>query len=79
MRSNIEEEELRNTLSSPLQTGLANIPAIIDEETWVAVAVKMIEEEGVEPFLCRLLKNLKKEFQDLTCIPTEIWDEMNHE
>lgn len=54
------EEMVQDILDDPFVVGIGGFPKIIDDDTWIRVQTRRIEEEGPEVFLRSLLKGLRK-------------------
>ena len=55
-------EDVQGVLTNPIYAGLGPYPALIDDETYVAAAARLIREQGAEQFLVNLLAVLRKAF-----------------
>ena len=54
------EEKMRSLMCNPIYAGVGPFPAIVDDETWVRAAARMIEKEGSEQFLVNMLYVLRE-------------------
>ncbi|PJF40087.1 MAG: hypothetical protein D6737_04970 [Chloroflexi bacterium] len=59
---NMTPEKLRSLFCNPIYAGLGSFPQLIDDETWVRAAARMIREEGEEQFLVNMLYVLRQSF-----------------
>ena len=51
---------VRSLFCNPIYVGIDGFPALIDDETWVRAASRMIREEGAEQFLVNMLYVLRQ-------------------
>jgi hypothetical protein len=47
-------------LCNPVYAGIPPFEAVVDEPTWIAAGVKMVEKVGVRQYLVNVLYQLKK-------------------
>ena len=59
---NMTGAKVRSLFCNPIYTGIDGFPALIDDETWVRAAARMIREEGTEQFLVNMLYVLRQSF-----------------
>ncbi len=57
------EAAVRGTLCNPVYAGLGPFPQIVDDETWVRAAARVIRTEGPEQFLVNMLHVLRQSFE----------------
>ncbi|MEW6743486.1 MAG: hypothetical protein AB1486_12085 [Planctomycetota bacterium] len=62
-------EAVKGMLVNPIYAGIGPFPPLVDDETWVRAAARLIEEEGVEQFLVNLLYVLRE------CLPRDADEE----
>ena len=53
-------EKMRSLICNPIYAGVGPFPALIDDETWVRSAARMIAKEGSEQFLVNMLYVLRQ-------------------
>ena len=52
--------KMRSLMCNPIYAGMGPFPALVDDETWVRAASRMIETEGAEQFLVNMLYVLRQ-------------------
>jgi hypothetical protein len=57
--------ELRDMLTNPVYTGMGPYPAIIRDEDWLDVNVRLIEEDGLEVVIRSILARFEEAFPGL--------------
>jgi hypothetical protein len=55
-------EKVRSLFCNPIYVGIGPFPGLVDDETWVRAAARMIAEEGAEQFLVNMLYVLRQSF-----------------
>jgi hypothetical protein len=53
-------EKVRGMICNPIYAGVGPYPRLVDEETWVRAATRMIQEDGAEQFLVNMLYMLRQ-------------------
>lgn len=59
---NMTGAKVRSLFCNPIYVGINGFPALINDETWVRAASRMIREEGAEQFLVNMLYVLRQSF-----------------
>lgn len=59
---NMTGDKVRSLFCNPIYTGINGFPALVDDETWVRAAARMIRDEGAEQFLVNMLYVLRQSF-----------------
>jgi hypothetical protein len=59
---NMTAEKVRSLFCNPIYAGIGDFPALVDDETWVRAAARMITDEGPEQFLVNMLYVLRQSF-----------------
>ena len=57
--------KVRALFCNPIYTGIGPFPTLIDDETWVCAAARLIHKEGAEQFLVNLLFVLGKSLETI--------------
>lgn len=53
-------EKLRAMFCNPIYAGIGPYPTLVDDETWVRAATRLIRDEGPEQFLVNMLYVLRQ-------------------
>lgn len=53
------EDMIRGILCNPLYAGMGDFPRIVEDDVWVATAVRAIEQDGLEQWLVNMLHTLR--------------------
>ena len=62
--------EVRGIMCNPIYAGVGPYPALVDDETWVSCAAKLIREEGgAEQFLVDMLHMLRASWPAGSAVP----------
>ena len=59
-------EAVKGILVNPIYTGVGPFPRLVDDEAWVRACAKLIEDEGTEQFLVKLLYVLRESLAEST-------------
>ena len=54
------EKTVGGVICNPVYAGIPPFPAMIDDKTWIAASVKMVEDVGLRQYLVNVLYELKK-------------------
>lgn len=65
------DAKVRSLFCNPIYVGINGFPALIDDETWIAAASRMIRDEGAEQFLVNMLHVLRQSFPSETASTDE--------
>ena len=66
----LDEQSLKGIFCNPIYAGIPPYPAVYSDEDWVKVALKVIQEDGVEQFLVNMLYVLRMSMRAAN-LPTE--------
>ncbi len=56
----VTAEEVKGMICNPVYAGIGPYPQIVDDDTWVRAAARMIKEDGAEQFLVNMLYVLRQ-------------------
>ncbi|MCB9437260.1 MAG: hypothetical protein H6673_09770 [Anaerolineales bacterium] len=59
-----DAKKLRGMVCNPIYAGVGPYPQLIEDETWVRSAARMIAEEGSEQFLVNMLFVLREALKE---------------
>jgi hypothetical protein len=57
------EAMVAGMICNPVYAGIPPFPAMVDDKTWIAAGVTMVEAEGLRQYLVNVLYQLKKSMQ----------------
>jgi hypothetical protein len=55
----LNEEMVAGIICNPVYAGIPPFPAMVDEETWIAAGVTMVENAGLKQYLVNVLYQLR--------------------
>jgi hypothetical protein len=58
-----DEKIVGGVICNPVYAGIPPFPAMVDDKTWIAAGVKMVENVGLRQYLVNVLHELKQSMQ----------------
>ena len=55
-----DEQMVGGIICNPIYAGIPPFPAMVDDKTWIAAGIQMVEADGLRQYLVNVLYQLKK-------------------
>ncbi len=58
----MDENEVKNMFCNPVYVGIGPFPRLVEPDTWITCAKKLIKEVGYQEFFTRMFAELENDF-----------------